>query len=386
MFNYIHGNNNVTINANSLRELNLPIISGKDVVINTGTNNYLQNVTLHSIGGDYVTLDASNMSSPITPASGPFVSIGARKGVTIKAHAGNAVSSFSIDVTAPEIKEYIIDLINVKGYIYSYAGGDMEVLKIKGGITNPDSLIAAGENSDLEIIWLRGFDLKTIDLSEYENKSGKTKVETDNAVYNEKVATILGSKTKDELNISSVNLKFIDTGAGDDKVSFLTQQNKDVVVNLGVGDDTIVTTTLSANKKFQISGGAGHDTFNLGASTTDANASKYVTITDANRGDKISLGSAVANFVKIDQNAANGKTDLKEAINAALDSLGSTDANTMYAVYYNNETYLVRDVDANKTVSNGDNLVKLAGLSNFDLLNGNIITEGGDTYLQITHM
>ena len=382
---HINGNNNVTINANNLRELNLPIIHGKDVFINTGTNNYLQNVTLHSIGGDYVTLDASNMSSPITPASGPFVSIGARKGVTIKAHAGNAVSSFVIDAVAPEIKEYIIDIINVKGYIYSYGGGNMEVLKIKGGITNPDSLIAAGENSDLEITWLRGSDLKTIDLSEYENKSGKTKVETDNAFYNEKVATILGSKTKDELNISSVNLKFIDTGAGDDKVSFLTQQNKDVVVNLGVGDDTIVTTTLSANKKFQISGGEGNDTFNLGLAKTDADASKYVTITDANRGDKISLGSAgAATLQKIALNV-DGRADLKTAINDALGSLSSTAANTIYAVYYGNDTYLVRDANGDKALDANDNLVKLAGTSNFDLLNANSVTEGGVNYIQITN-
>ena len=382
---HINGNNNVTINANNLRELNLPGIHGKDVFINTGTNNYLQNVTLDSIGGDYVTLDASNMSSPITPASGPFVSIGARKGVTIKAHAGNAVSSFVIDVTAPEIKEYIIDIINVKGSIYSYAGGDMEVLKIKGGITNPDSLIAAGENSDLEIIWLRGFDLKTIDLSEYENKSGKTKVETDNAVYNEKVATILGSKTKDELNISSVNLKFIDTGAGDDKVSFLTQQNKDVVVNLGVGDDTIVTTTLSVNKKFEISGGAGNDTFILGLAKTDADASKYVTITDASRGDKISLGSTGTDRLQKISLNVDSRADVKTAINDALSSLSSTDADTIYAVYYGNDTYLVRDDNGNKTLDNNDNLVKLSGLSNFDLLSANSVTQGGVNYIEITN-
>ena len=57
----------------------------------------------------------------------------------------------------------------------------------------------------------------------------------------------------------------------------------------------------------------------------------------------------------------------------------------MYAVYYKNETYLVRDADANKDISAGDNLVKLAGLSNFDLFSGNIITEGADKYFQITN-
>ena len=156
---------------------------------------------------------------------------------------------------------------------------------------------------------------------------------------------------------------------------------------MGVGDDTIVTTTLSNNKKFEISGGAGNDTFILGLAKTDADASKYVTITDASRGDKIGLSNSVTGFVKTNANATSGQTDLKDAINAALASQGTTTANNIYAVYYGNETYLVRDADASKTLSAGDNLVKLAGLSNYDVLNGNIITDtdGVTKLLEITN-
>ena len=164
-----------------------------------------------------------------------------------------------------------------------------------------------------------------------------------------------------------------------------TTQTHDITVNLGEGNDTVTTAALTANKKFEISGGAGNDTFNLGASTTDASASKYITITDANRGDKISLGSSgAATLQKISLNV-DGRADLKTAINDALGSLSSTVANTIYAVYYGNDTYLVRDANSNKALDANDNLVKLAGISNFDLLNANSVTEGGINYIQITN-
>ena len=253
-------------------------------------------------------------------------------------------------------------------------------------MTNPEHLISAGIDTELLVSGLRISSLKTIDLSEYDNASGTTKITTiDGAVYNDNVTTVKGSKTKDEIEIGSKNLKLVDSGAGDDKVKFTITQTKDITVNLGAGDDTITTTALTANKKFQISGGAGNDTFNLGASTTDANASKYVTITDASRGDKISLGSAgAATLQKIALNV-DGRADLKTAVNDALGSLSSTDADTIYAVYYGNDTYLVRDDNGNKTLDNNDNLVKLAGTSNFDLLNANSVTEGGVNYIQITN-
>ncbi|WP_298058038.1 hypothetical protein, partial [uncultured Campylobacter sp.] len=382
---------NVNIKVSGLKALKLGSVKSreKDVTIDTGTDTYLQTVDLVNVEGRDVTLNLSNVTAPINNYS-DSIEIQAGESVTINGYSASPVFAY-IDAgyanDNPNLKTFVANLTNMFGGIHSYIHDYIETIVVKGGITNPGHLISAGVDTEFLVNGLRIPSLKTIDLSEYDNASGTTKITTiDGAIFNDNVNTVKGSKTKDEIEIGSKNLKLVDSGKGDDKVTFTITQTKDVTVNLGEGNDTITTAALTANKKFEISGGAGNDTFNLGLAKTDASASKYITITDANRGDKISLGSAVANFVKIDQNAANGKTDLKEAINAALDSLGSTDANTMYAVYYNNETYLVRDVDANKTVSNGDNLVKLAGLSNFDLLNGNIITEGGDTYLQITHM
>ena len=258
-------------------------------------------------------------------------------------------------------------------------------------MTNPEHLISAGIDTDLRVIGLRISSLKTIDLSEYDNASGITRITTiDGAIFNDNVTTVKGSKTKDEIEIGSKNLKLVDSGAGDDKVKFTITQTKDITVNLGAGNDEIKfdgTTELTANKKFQISGGEGNDTFILGLAKTDADASKYVTITDASRGDKIGLSDSVTGFVKTNANATSGQTDLKDAINAALASQGTTTANNIYAVYYGNETYLVRDADASKTLSAGDNLVKLAGLSNYDVLNGNVITDtdGVTKLLEITN-
>ena len=230
--------------------------------------------------------------------------------------------------------------------------------------------------------------LKSIDLSGYNNASGTNKIIIRSTEL--EISSIKGSSTKDDISIvyaANTKLKTVDAGAGDDIVVFggNTTQTHDITVNLGEGNDTITTAALTANKKFEISGGAGNDTFNLGASTTDASASKYVTITDANRGDKISLGSAgAATLQKITLNV-DGRADLKTAINDALGSLSSTAANTIYAVYYGNDTYLVRDANGDKALDANDNLVKLAGISNFDLLNANSVTEGGINYIQITN-
>ena len=261
-------------------------------------------------------------------------------------------------------------------------------MTVKGGITNPDSLIAAGENSDLSVDASPFYNLTSIDFSEYNNVSGVTSINTGDAIQSAKLLTIKGSMTKDDITVNSTNLKLVDTGAGDDKVKFTITQTKDITVNLGAGNDEIKfdgATELTANKKFQISGGEGNDTFILGLAKTDADASKYVTITDASRGDKISLGSTgTARLQKISLNV-DSRADLKTAINDALSSLSSTDANTIYAVYYGNDTYLVRDDNGNKTLDNNDNLVKLSGLSNFDLLSANSVTEGGVNYIQITN-
>jgi len=338
-----------------------------------------------------ITLNLSNVTAPINNYSDP-IEIKAGESITINGY--NAWPTWvEIDVGwgngNPNLKTFIANLTNAYGRIGSYIHDYIENIVVKGGMTNPEHLISAGIDTELLVSGLRISSLKTIDLSEYDNASGTTKITTiDGAVYNDNVTTVKGSKTKDEIEIGSKNLKLVDSGKGDDKVTFTITQTKDITVNLGEGNDTVTTAALTANKKFEISGGAGNDKFKLAASTTtDNTASKYVTITDASRGDKIGLSDSVTGFVKTNANATSGQTDLKDAINAALASQGTTTANNIYAVYYGNETYLVRDADAGKTLSAGDNLVKLAGLSNYDVLNGNVITDtdGVTKLLEITN-
>jgi len=397
-FKFISGRN-ITINASNIKELNLKTLTAEmeghkfgNVTINTGTHNYLQNVTLDDyIIAKNITLEMSNLTAPMTLGGGSSWKVG--ESITIRSGSSAPITFNMIDVgwgmDGDSAKDFVANLTNVITGITAYSNDTVETITVKGGITNPDSLLALGTITDFWVDGLRASNLKSIDLSEYDNASGITKITTiDGAAYNDNVTTVKGSKTKDEIEIGSKNLKLVDTGAGDDKVKFTITQTKDVTVNLGAGNDTITTAALTANKKFEISGGAGNDKFKLAASTTtDNTASKYVTITDASRGDKIGLSDSVTGFVKTNANATSGQTDLKDAINAALASQGTTTANNIYAVYYGNETYLVRDADASKTLSAGDNLVKLAGLSNYDVLNGNVITDtdGVTKLLEITN-
>ena len=364
----------------SFRASNITAYKG-DVTIDTGTHNYMQTVQLSSISGRKVTLELSNVTQPINNFS-----IGFDTDLTINAYGGGFANNIRMVgnlVTNPS-KYFTANITNIKGELTGATTTEHMVLK--GTITNPDSIIASGGNSNLLVNLTYLNNIKIVDLSGYNNPSGINEFRT--STNNIKLTTIKGSTTKDAITINSTNLKLIDAGAGDDTVTFNVTQTNDVTVNLGAGNDTITTAALTANKKFEISGGAGNDKFKLAASTTtDNTASKYVTITDASRGDKIGLSDSVTGFVKTNANATSGQTDLKDAINAALASQGTTTANNIYAVYYGNETYLVRDADASKTLSAGDNLVKLAGLSNYDVLNGNVITDtdGVTKLLEITN-
>ena len=411
-------NKDVTIQANGFKKLTLTsyfepgmgwqhseIHADKGhLSINTGTNSYLQRLEIGQLFAKTIDLDFSNVLEAVNSHLDPVVYgtpdkdkllIDSQDNLNFKGYAGAQVTQMAqyikdLDTTASnEAKDFVANIINARGGI----GGDnrpgslnnnfTETITLKGGITNPDSVLSAGNETGMLIRLNKMIKIKSVDASEYNNASGITSIDT--YTENALLTTIKGSITKDNITVNSANLKLVDSGKGDDKVTFTITQTKDVTVNLGEGNDTITTATLTANKKFEISGGAGNDTFNLGASTTDASASKYVTITDANRGDKISLGSAgAATLQKITLNV-DGRADLKTAINDALGSLSSTAANTIYAVYYGNDTYLVRDANSNKALDANDNLVKLAGISNFDLLNANSVTEGGINYIQITN-
>ena len=383
---------NVNINLDDLSNASFAygIAANENLTIKSGTNNYLQSITfstMEGLSGKNVDLDFSNVIAPIY-----FYNVTAQESLSFKGYAGDDVSTLRSIIFNSTATDFTANIVNAKGHLNGNpANSTIKTLILKGGVTNPASIEVAGNNTDFTVMTGGLSKLQTLDLSGYVNASGKTI--TTVAATNIDIASIKGSATKDVLSIAyatNTKLKTVDTGAGDDEVTFsgTTTQTHDITVNLGEGNDTITTATLTANKKFEISGGAGNDKFKLAASTTtDNTASKYVTITDASRGDKIGLSDSVTGFVKTNANATSGQTDLKDAINAALASQGTTTANNIYAVYYGNETYLVRDADASKTLSAGDNLVKLAGLSNYDVLNGNVITDtdGVTKLLEITN-
>ena len=158
-------------------------------------------------------------------------------------------------------------------------------------------------------------------------------------------------------------------------VTIVTAQANDINISLGAGDDYIEFASgaeLTSDKKFVISGGAGKDTFKLAEAKTDATASKYVTISDIGRGDKIDLGTATA-FEKYTATDLDSEASLLAAANKVLTSAAANTANKVWAFSYGNETYLVRDNDGLSTgLSTDDNLVKLAGLSHFDVFDANL--------------
>ena len=390
----------VKLNADHLKTLTLRDITAENnITINTGTSIGVKFNGI--ITGKKISIDASSATLPLTVYNTTLdlINIFAATEVNLKTYSSNSLNTFSIRInpTLATEKNFTADITNINGDISSshIINHITETITVKGGVTNPDSIAAAYTRATHGFIDLKSYmtlgiavgnmqAIKKIDVSEYHNALGKVNITT--GTSNEALETIIGSNTTaTRLSFSGSQIKSIKTGAGNDEIIIDRTQTKDVTVNLGEGNDTITTAALTANKKFQISGGAGNDTFNLGASTTDASASKYITITDANRGDKISLGSAgAATLQKIALNV-DGRADLKTAINDALGSLSSTAANTIYAVYYGNDTYLVRDANSNKALDANDNLVKLAGISNFDLLNANSVTEGGINYIQITN-
>ena len=390
----------VKLNADHLKTLTLRDITAENnITINTGTSIGVKFNGI--ITGKKISIDASSATLPLTVYNTTLdlINIFAATEVNLKTYSSNSLNTFSIRInpTLATEKNFTADITNINGSITSshIINHITETITVKGGVTNPDSIVAAYARATHGFIDLKSYmtlgigvenmqAIKKIDVSDYHNTLGQVNITT--GTSNEALETIIGSNTTaTRISFSGSQIKSIKTGAGNDEIIIDRTQTKDVTVNLGEGNDTITTAALTANKKFQISGGAGNDTFNLGASTTDANASKYITITDASRGDKISLGSAgAATLQKITLNV-DGRADLKTAINDALGSLSSTAANTIYAVYYGNDTYLVRDANSNKALDANDNLVKLAGISNFDLLNANSVTEGGINYIQITN-
>ena len=147
------------------------------------------------------------------------------------------------------------------------------------------------------------------------------------------------------------------------------------VIKSGAGDDTI---TFGSKSGVTVTGGAGKDTFVLGAVGDNAAfpASKTATITDFSKGDKLKIGANLGGT--IDQNIARYDStkslDFANNLSRALDVATAASNKLAYFTYTDpdsnaTDTYLVRS-DATVpggTVSNAgltanDYVVKLTGI------------------------
>ncbi|WP_298946452.1 hypothetical protein [uncultured Campylobacter sp.] len=146
-------------------------------------------------------------------------------------------------------------------------------------------------------------------------------------------------------------------------LSLVATDGKDEIT---VGAITVAGTTEKPNV-VTIDGGRGVDTFKLDAAVTDANASKYVSLVNIEKGDKIELGT-VSEWAKYTAADLNAEATLKDAVNKVLTDAAATVANKVWAFTYKNDTYLVKDADGGSSaLTASDNLVKLAGQNIEDL-------------------
>lgn len=160
------------------------------------------------------------------------------------------------------------------------------------------------------------------------------------------------------------------------------------VIKSGAGDDTI---TFGSKSGATVTGGAGKDTFVLGAVGNNAAfpASKTATITDFSKGDKLKIGANLTGT--IDQNIARYDStkslDFANNLSRALDVATAASNKLAYFTYTDpdsnaTDTYLVRSdaVAPGSTatgagLTDGDYVVKLTGI--VDLANATLANNSG---------
>jgi S-layer protein len=176
-----------------------------------------------------------------------------------------------------------------------------------------------------------------------------------------KAVTYTGQDKVDTITIDNALNNVVSTAGGADVI--VTGSGADTI-NAGAGDDTITSGTgLDI-----ISGGAGNDTFNIVAPT---NGNTYVTITDINAGDIISVanqGTETFATAKI----ALADTALFADYLAAATAATNAAANGNYTWFqFGGNTYLVQDNSDTATFANGtDIIVKLSGLVDLSTATG----------------
>ncbi|EET80737.1 hypothetical protein, partial [Campylobacter showae] len=189
---------NVNINLNDLSNASFAygITANENLTIKSGTNNYLQSITFSTsegLSGKNVDLDFSNVIAPIY-----FYNVTAQDSLSFKGYAGDEVSTLRSIIFNSTATDFTANIINAKGHLNGNpANSTIKTLILKGGVTNPASIEAAGNNTDFTVMTGGLSKLQTLDLSNYVNASGKTIATV--AATNIDIASIKGSATKDVL-------------------------------------------------------------------------------------------------------------------------------------------------------------------------------------------
>lgn len=204
------------------------------------------------------------------------------------------------------------------------------------------------------------------------------------------------AKTKLVLDGALKKLKTVDASTlkGDFKFDASGHTYEKSVIKSGAGDDTI---TFGSKSGATVTGGAGKDTFVLGAVGDNAAfpASKTATITDFSKGDKLKIGANLTPppspgtaATAIDQNIARYDStkslDFANNLSRALDVATAASNKLAYFTYTDpdsnaTDTYLVRS-DTSAGLSANDYVVKLTGIVD---LAGATLADAG-TNLELT--
>ncbi|OCR84658.1 hypothetical protein CFT12S05168_08810, partial [Campylobacter fetus subsp. testudinum] len=170
--------------------------------------------------------------------------------------------------------------------------------------------------------------------------------------------------TADNDGIKLADNATIKGGSGDDNIAIGYQST---IVTLGAGNDTV---KLLGDSK-------------VGANSSDltaASKTKYSTITDFGKGDKIDISLVKANASQAATSISkigdlNSTTSFDSYITEALKGNGSATAIASY-FHYNNDTYVVVDTGAaNAAFSITDGIIKLSGIHELTFDSGNIVEQ-----------
>jgi S-layer protein len=173
--------------------------------------------------------------------------------------------------------------------------------------------------------------------------------------------TIKGGSAADTL-VNDADSGVVNGGAGADTIIVT---GKASVVDGGTGADTIY---VFGGVNATLTGGTGNNTYQLtGASVGDLASIKMITITDYKTSDTLVIGDSDP-FTKADISGATSFTNMLELAAASGDA-----GNASYFVYAG-DTYIVRDVGGSDTLTTGDLIVKLVGITSLTGLTGDDTT------------